>query len=161
MMDMGTLAGTIFLGLAPISELRGAIPFAYLRGYPLWQAVMLGAGANLLVSPLVYLFLTHFHRFLYGKWIFYTKVFDHTVARARAKLGPKVETYGMWGIMLFVGVPLPITGAWTGTLGAWVLGLDRRHSMLAASAGVIMSATIVSLILLLGEGMGSIFVKII
>jgi uncharacterized membrane protein len=77
------------------------------------------------------------------------------------KLGPKIETYGTWGIMIFVGIPLPITGAWTGTLGAWVLGLDRKHSMLAASAGVIMSATIVSLLLVLGKGVGSIFVKIV
>jgi uncharacterized membrane protein len=63
--------------------------------------------------------------------------------------------------MLFVGIPLPITGAWTGTLGAWVLGLDKKRSMLAASGGVVMSATIVSLILVLGKGVGSVFVKII
>ena len=63
--------------------------------------------------------------------------------------------------MFFVGVPLPITGAWTGTLGAWVLGLDRKRSILAASAGVVMSATIVTLILVLGKGFSSIFVKVI
>jgi uncharacterized membrane protein len=69
--------------------------------------------------------------------------------------------YGLWGVLLFVGIPLPITGAWTGTLGAWVLGLNRKKSMLAVSGGVLMSATIVSLILILGKGVGSIFVKII
>lgn len=160
-MDIQTIVGTVILGLAPISELRGAIPFAYFRGYPLWEAILLGAGSNLLVSPLVYIFLTYFHGFLYGKWNFYTRIFDRTVIRTRMKLGPKIETYGTWGIMFFVGIPLPITGAWTGTLGAWVLGLDRKHSMLAASAGVIMSATIVSLLLVLGKGVGSIFVKIV
>lgn len=160
-MDIQTIIGTIILGLAPISELRGAIPFAYLRGYPLWESVLLGAGANLLVSPLVYIFLHHVHSFFYGKWHFYTKIFDATVARARRKLGHNVERFGMWGIMLFVGIPLPVTGAWTGTLGAWVLGLDKRHSMLAVSAGVVMSATIVSLLLVLGTGVGTIFVKII
>ena len=160
-MDIQTILGTILLGLAPISELRGAIPFAYFRGYPLWEAVLLGAGANLLVSPLVYLFLTYLHGFFYRSWNFYARIFDRTVIRARTKLGPKVETYGMFGIMLFVGIPLPITGAWTGTLGAWVLGLDKRRSMISASAGVIISATIVSLILLLGEGVTSIFVKVI
>jgi uncharacterized membrane protein len=77
------------------------------------------------------------------------------------KLGPKIRKFGLWGIMVFVGIPLPITGAWTGTLGAWVLGLDRKRSMLAASGGVVMSATIVSLILVLGKGVGSVFVKII
>lgn len=160
-MDLPTLMTTILLGLAPISELRGAIPFAYLRGYPLWEAILVGAGANLLVSPLVYLFLSYGHHWLYNRWSLYTTIFDATVARARHKLGQKVERFGMWGILLFVGIPLPITGAWTGTLGAWVLGLDKRHSMLAVSAGVVMSATIVSLLLVLGSGVGSIFVKII
>ncbi len=160
-MDMHTLLGTILLGLAPISELRGAIPFAYLRGFPLWEAILLGAGANLLVSPLVYLFLTYVHKFLYVWWKFYAKIFDLTVVRARTRLGPKVERFGIWGVMFFVGIPLPITGAWTGTLGAWVLGLDRTRSMLAASAGVVISATIVSLILVLGTGVSSIFVKVI
>jgi len=160
-MDLQTIVGTIMLGVAPISELRGAIPFAYLRGYPLWEAILLGAGANLLVSPLVYIFLTYFHGFFYSRWNFYAKVFDKTVVRTRMKLGPKIRKYGMWGILLFVGIPLPITGAWTGTLGAWVLGLDRKRSMLAASGGVAMSATIVSLILVLGKGVGSVFVKIV
>jgi uncharacterized membrane protein len=160
-MDINTIIGTIVLGLAPISELRGAIPFAYFRGYPLWQAIMVGAGANLFVSPLVYLFLSSIHNFLYTRWGFYTLLFDRTVARTRARLGHKVAVYGLWGVLLFVGIPLPITGAWTGTLGAWVLGLNRKKSMLAVSGGVLMSATIVSLILILGKGVGSIFVKII
>ena len=94
-MDMNTLIGTILLGLAPISELRGAIPFAYLRGYPLWEAVLLGAGANLFVSPLVYLFLTYVHRFFYGWWRFYASIFDRTVVRARTRLGPKVERFNL------------------------------------------------------------------
>ncbi len=126
-MDAQTLITTLLLGLAPISELRGAIPFAYLRGVPLWEAILLGAGANLFVSPLVYLFLTYVNRVFHGRWKLYTRLFDATVARARRKLQGQVERYGMWGILLFVGVPLPVTGAWTGTLGAWVLGLDRRH----------------------------------
>ena len=160
-MDFHTILGTIVLGLAPISELRGAIPFAYLRGYPLWMAILFGAGANLLVSPLVYLFLNYVHTWLYKRWKFYRFVFDHTVERARARLGPKLRNYGMWGVLLFVGIPLPITGAWTGTLGAWVFDLDKKRSILAVSGGVILSATIVSIILLLGKGAGSLFVKII
>ncbi len=160
-MNTETIFGTILLGLAPISELRGAIPFAYLRGLPLWQAFLLGTAANLCISPLAYLFLTYVHGFFYEKWEFYTKIFDKTVLRTRRRLGPKVTSYGMLGIMLFVAVPLPITGAWTGTLGAWVLGLDKKRSMVAVSGGVIISATIVSFLLALGRGIGSIFIKII
>ena len=160
-MNTETIFGTILLGLAPISELRGAIPFAYLRGLSLWQAFLLGTAANLCVSPLAYLFLTYVHGFFYEKWEFYTKLFDKIVLRTRRRLGHKVSTYGMLGIMLFVAVPLPITGAWTGTLGAWVLGLDKKRSMVAVSGGVLISATIVSFLLALGKGIGSIFIKII
>lgn len=159
-MNSETILGTILLGLAPISELRGAIPYAYLRGLPLLQAFLLGTIANLFVSPLAFLFLTYGHRFFYEKWEFYTKIFDKTVLRTRRKLESRVSTYGMLAIMLFVAIPLPITGAWTGTLGAWVFGLDKKRSMIAVSGGVIISATIVSIILMFGKGIGSIFIKI-
>lgn len=159
-MDMNTILGTIFLGLLPISELRGAIPFAYFREMPLVWAALIGIGSNLLVSPLAYVFLSFIHRFFYDHWQFYKRIFDKTVVRTRAKLAPKVATLGFFGVMLFVGIPLPITGAWTGTLGAWVLGLDRKKSILAVSAGVLMSGTIVTIIILLGKGASSLFVKI-
>jgi len=160
-METNTILGTIVLGLLPISELRGAIPFAYFRGMPLLWASLLGIGANLLVSPLAYVFLSFVHRFFYEHWQWYIRLFDRTVARTRAKLAPKVATLGFLGVLLFVGIPLPITGAWTGTLGAWVLGLDRKKSILAVSAGVLMSGAIVTTIILLGKGAGSLFVKII
>ena len=70
-----------------------------------------------------------------------------------------VERYGYLGIMLFVAIPLPITGAWTGTLGAWILGMDRRKSILAVAAGVVIAGVIVSLVVGLGIGALSIFTK--
>jgi len=160
MMDVSTVLGTIALGILPISELRGAIPFAYLRGSPLWEAALLGGAANLLVSPLAYIFLATIHKLLHGRWGFYTRLFDATVERARRKLAPKVNTYGFLGILLFVGVPLPVTGAWTGTLGAWILGLDPKHSIAAVSGGVVMACAIVTTVLALGHGAASLFVKI-
>jgi uncharacterized membrane protein len=160
-MDFNTVIGTIFLGVLPISELRGAIPFAYFRGMPLVFASLLGVGANLLVGPIALFFLSFVHRFFYERWQWYVSIFDKTVSRTRIRLAPKVATLGFLGVILFVGIPLPITGAWTGTLGAWVLGLDRKKSMLAVSIGVLMSGTIVTTIILLGKGAGSLFVKVI
>jgi len=93
--------------------------------------------------------------------MFYTRVFDKTVQRARQKISVKVDVYGFLGIVLFVGIPLPITGAWTGTLGAWVLGLSRKKTILAVSGGVLMSGAIVTSILALGKGAASLFVKVI
>lgn len=160
-MDKQTIVTTLFLGILPISELRGAIPFAYFSGFSLPFSFFLGLFANLFVSPIAYLFLSYFHRFFYKLWPFYSRVFDKTVVRVRQKLGDKVNKYGMWGVFLFVGIPLPVTGAWTGTLGAWVLGLDRKHSIIAVSGGVILAGAIVTTLLLLGTGFGSIFLKLV
>lgn len=153
-MDITTLLGTVGLSLLPISELRGAIPFAVARGMPILEAYFIAVACNALVAPLAFIFLETFHKLLY-RWIFYAGVFDRFVERSRHKVHAQVERYGYLGIMLFVAIPLPITGAWTGTLGAWILGLGRRKTMLAVAAGVVISGIIVSIIVGFGvEALG-------
>ncbi len=160
-MDPKTFITTVLLAITPISELRGAIPFAYFRGNSLLVSALIGGAFNLLVSPIAYLFLSYFHQFFYRVWPFYKKVFDKTVVRVRNRISVKINKYGMLGIILFVGIPLPVTGAWSGTLGAWLLGLDRKHSLVAVSLGVVLATLIVTIVLLLGKGMFSIFIKIV
>jgi len=157
-MDPATILITIFLSFLPISELRGAIPFAAARGIPLFQAAAIAIVCNALVGPVALVFLETFHKLLY-KWAFYAGIFDRFVAKARVKVHTSVEKYGYLGIMIFVAIPLPMTGAWTGTLGAWILGMDRRKTMLAVAAGVAIAGVIVSLVVGLGIGALSIFTK--
>jgi uncharacterized membrane protein len=157
-MDPATALVTVALSFLPISELRGAIPFAVSRGVPLLEAALLAVACNALVGPVAFIFLETFHRLFY-RWPFYAGVFDRFVAGARAKVHEKVEKYGYLGIMLFVAVPLPVTGAWTGTLGAWILGLGRRKTMIAVAAGVAIAGVIVSIVVGLGLEALSIFVK--
>ena len=145
---------TAFWTFLPISELRGGLPFALVNAIPWTMAYPYCVLLNALVGPLAYLFLDTFHRLLY-RWRFYARIFDRVVDRARRKLSGKVERWGIWGVALFVGVPLPITGAWTGTLGAWVLGLSRKRTMLAILIGVTISGLIVSTVVFLGiEALG-------
>jgi uncharacterized membrane protein len=148
-MDLATLAIAALLSLTPISELRGAIPFAVARGMPLLPAAAWCVAWNALAGPIAFLFLGSVHRLLY-RWKRYADFFDRFVERARAKVHKEVERYGYWGILVFVGVPLPLTGAWTGALGAWILGMGRKRSMLAILGGVLMAGTIVSLVIGLG-----------
>ena len=148
------MLGTVGLSLLPISELRGAIPFAVARGMPVLEAYFIAVVCNALVAPLAFIFLETFHRLFY-RWSFYAGIFDRFVERSRHKVHAQVERYGYLGIMLFVAVPLPITGAWTGTLGAWILGLGRRKTMLAVAGGVMISGIIVSVIVGFGvEALG-------
>lgn len=137
----------------PISELRGAIPYAMASGWPWWQAWLWCVVFNALVGPIAYAFLATVHKLLY-RWGFYARIFDRVVERARNKVHDKIERFGYLGVALFVGIPLPITGAWTGVLGSWILGLSRQKTMLAVVLGVMISATIVTTIMVLGiEGL--------
>jgi len=147
-----------FLSLTPISELRGAIPYAVANGMALLPAALWCVAWNALAGPIAYLFLSSVHKLLY-RWKRYASFFDRFVERARAKVHESVEKYGYWGILVFVAVPLPLTGAWTGALGAWVLGMDRKKSMLAVAGGVLVAGVIVSLVVGLGVGALSLFLK--
>lgn len=158
-MSVATVLLTIVLAVLPISELRGAIPFAVLRGMGLWPAALIGIAANALVPVLAFSFLGSLHKLFY-RLGWYKRLFDRFVEQARIKVRAKVEKYGYWGLLVFVAIPLPVTGAWTGTLGAWVLDMDRKKATLAIMGGVLTAGIIVSvLVAVLGAGARSIFFK--
>lgn len=137
------------LTLLPIAELRGGLPYALVKGIPWILAYPYCVLLNALVAPIAYFFLDNIHKLFY-RWRFYSTNFDKLVERARTKLTKKVKRLGFWGVAVFVSIPLPVTGAWTGTLGAWVLGLSRRKTLLAVLVGVAISGLIVSAVVLLG-----------
>ena len=157
-MSLQTLFITVILCLLPISELRGGLPFALARGVPLAAAVPVCVAANALVGPLVFLFLSSLNKLLL-RWRAYRRFFEGVVERARHKVHAKVEKYGYAGLILFVAIPLPVTGAYTGTLGAWMLGMDRRKTILAVTAGVIIAAAIVTTVFTLGIKTLDLFIK--
>ncbi len=158
-----TIAWAAALCLLPISELRGGLPFALSQGIHPVAAFLMCVGFNMLVGPLVFLFLSTSHKIL-TPWQFYNRIFDIVVARARNKLKTKVDRFGYWGIVVFVGIPLPVTGAYTGALGAWILGLNPKKSLLFIAIGVVISGIIVSAVYFLVTELGlealEIFIKL-
>ncbi len=147
---MNDLMYSIILSLLPIAELRGGLPYAYLvGGYPIWISYLVSVGANFFVGPIVFIFLETVHKWLIN-WTFYSKIFNKLVSRVRRKTSHLIEKYGFWGIALFVAVPLPVTGAYTGTMAAWLFGLDKKKSMLAVLVGVCVSGLIVSIVVYFG-----------
>lgn len=149
---------TAFLSLLPISELRGAIPYALANGlspvFTWFYCVILNAA----VAPLGYLFLSTFHKFLI-RYTWYKNLFERFVEKTRHKVENKVKKYGYLGITLFVAIPLPITGAYTGTLGSWILGLEPKKTFLSVLIGVMISGTIVLGIIYFGIEALSFFTK--
>lgn len=155
---------TAILSFMPISELRGAIPFAVANNIPWYWAYLFAVSLNALVAPACWIFLGTLHKLFYGtapekgiRW--YKNFFDKFVERARQKLSGSLEKWGWLGIAVFVAIPLPITGAWTGTLGSWVLGVSRKRTMLAVILGVIVSGAIVSAVVMLGIEALNVFIN--
>jgi uncharacterized membrane protein len=155
---------TAVLSFMPISELRGAIPFAVANNIPWYWAYLFAITINALVAPACWIFLATVHKLLYGtrpekgiSW--YKNFFDRFVERARKKLSAGFEKWGWLGIAVFVAIPLPLTGAWTGTLGAWVLGVSRRRTMLAVIFGVLTAGAIVTTVVMLGIEALNIFIN--
>ncbi len=146
------------LSVLPISELRGAIPYALAHGMSALAAYFYCVILNALVGPFVYGFLSSINKlFLKAGW--YQKLFDRIVERARTKVHAKVERFGYWGVMLFVAIPLPVTGAYTGALGAWILGLNARKTFLAVLGGVVIAGIVVTIISYFGIAALAFFVK--
>jgi len=147
-----------FLSFLPISELRGAIPFAIANGVPWYFSFAVAVFINALVAPACWIFLSTLHK-LFLKMNWYKNFFERFIERARTKLHKNVERWGWLGIAVFVAIPLPLTGAWTGTLGAWVLGLSKRKTTLAVLLGVITSGVVVTSVVLLGVQALNLFIK--
>ena len=157
-MSVEILGWTALLSIVPISELRGAIPFAVTQGIHPVTAYFFAVFFNALVGPIVFIFLNSFHK-LFSRMNWYTKIFDDFVEKTRHKVEDKINRFGYWGVALFVAIPLPITGAWTGTLGAWIFGLKKRKTILAVILGVSISGLIVSLITFFGVEALSFLIK--
>ena len=135
---------TILLAMLPIFELRLSIPLAIIKfNLAPAQAYFLSLLGNLIpVIPLLIFFKFFFCKLENMKFV--GKLFSwwfRSVER-RSKI---IEKWGFWGLIIFVAIPLPITGAWTGTVAATLFEMDARKSFLAISIGVAIAGIIVTI----------------
>ena len=146
------------LSILPIAELRGGIPYAIFHDVNPFLAYFICCAGNLLAFPIVYFFLTFFHkRFL--AWTFYENIFEKLVARTRKKIDKDIEKWGFWGLMVFVMIPLPVTGAYTGSFAAWIFGFKRPQAFMAVSLGVLIAGVIVTAVVVTGAESFKFFTK--
>jgi uncharacterized membrane protein len=144
--------------MSPLSELRGGIPYilslSKLAVSDMLILPLICVAANIFVVLPIFFFLDFIHfRFLHIK--IYRKIFDAVVRRVQRKskkLEPQINKYGYIALALFVAVPLPLTGAWSGALIAWLLGLNRKKSFIAIALGVVIAGVAVTLVTLAGLG---------
>jgi len=140
----------IFVAALPVFELRGSIPLAlFTFGFDPLTAFLLSVVGNMIpVIPLL-LFLEPVSNYL-RRWrigdIFFTWLFERTHRKHSAEF----EKYGSIGLAIFVGIPLPATGAWTGCAAAFIFGFKFKNAFLAILAGVIIAGAIVTMLTVMG-----------
>ena len=137
------------VSMLPVVELRGAIPLAVFQyQFPLYKAFALSAIGNILITvPLV--FLIDFAEKHFRRFAFLSRLLDKVFARAKKHKG-YVEKYEFLGLFIFVAIPLPGTGAWTGALIAYLLSMNKWLAFLSISLGVLMAGVLVSFFTSLG-----------
>ncbi len=134
----------IVIAATPILELRGSIPLAQgVYGYSWWLAMILSVIGNMIPAFVILYgwgwFISLLERRLPTFHAFMTRYHD----RLHAKWQTKIDTYGPWALALFVAVPIPLSGVWSGALIAWIFSMRKRSALLAIFAGVVMAAIIV------------------
>ena len=144
---------TLLLAAAPISELRGAIPLGVgVYDFPIWKAYLIAVVGNfILIVPFLYI-LEKFSDYLMHKWYFYNRVMTWVFERTRRKhldhFHEKKWTH--LALFLFVAIPLPMTGAWTGAVAAYLLGIPYKKALFTILLGILSAGIVVSALTYLG-----------
>lgn len=155
-------AATVIIAMMPVAELRGALTIALapaeVGGYGMAvpEAYFLAVIGNMIpVIPLL-LFLGPVSDFL-RRWKVWDVFFTWLFTRTQHKHNARFEKYGTLALTLFVAVPLPVTGAWTGCAAAFVFGIEFRHALLAIFTGVLIAGIVVTALTLAGIGIFELF----
>jgi len=137
----------LLLSMAPVSELRGAIPLGILSyGFPVWKAYAIAVVGNFAVVAPFLFFLERFSVYLMERWGLFRQVMNWVFERTRRKHLAKFHETELkyFALFLFVAIPLPMTGAWTGTVVAYLLGIPFRRAVLTILLGVLFAGALVA-----------------
>ena len=140
-----------FCSMIPIIELRGAIPMgaafdATIGGMPFWLTYILSVLGNMLPVPFILLFIKKMIRWMsVSKVKFFNKIANYLLNKVEKKRD-KIEKYSFWGVCLFVAVPLPVTGAWTGSLVAAMIDMKFWKALLSCLLGVMIAGVIMTMV---------------
>ncbi len=131
--------------MVPVFELRGAIPVGVAAGLPFWIVFITAILGNLLPVPFLILFTRRVFEWLRKKSAFLERLVSRLEKKAAAK-EDLLKKYELLGLCILVAIPLPGTGAWTGSLVAAVFDIRLKHAFPAIALGVLIAAVIVSVV---------------
>ena len=141
--NLGSLLMTLLIAMTPVLELRAAIPAGVIAGLDLRLVVITAIIGNLIPIPFIIVFIRRIFKWMQTKSERLAQLVKRMEEKADRKKD-KVLKYEFWGLMLFVAIPLPGTGAWTGALIAAMLDMQLKRAFPAIAAGVVIAAFIVT-----------------
>ncbi len=154
--DLPPQVGTFLVATLPLGELRGAIPFAA-KFYPEMSAISMYIWAvlgNLFPVIFILIGLEKLSDYLTKKSKTAKRFFDWLFTRTRKKLEKSHAKWGYLALTFFVAIPLPVTGAWTGAIAAYVFGIPKKQAFMYITFGVLIAGVIV---LSITEGVAMVF----
>ena len=150
-LDMQILIG-LLLTISPVFELRGGLPiiieYVVRNGVSVWPYFFLVLGLNIAIIFFIFLFFDFAHGILM-EWGWYRKIIGGVLRRLQKKVikvSSQMDRWGYFALIFFVAIPFPGTGAWTGVMVAWIMGLDRVKSFFAIAAGIVIAGFLVLLL---------------
>ena len=144
---VGQELAVILCSMLPVIELRGAIPVGWFTFHmPWWQSFLFAVIGNMIPVPFILLFIRKILEWMEGSRVGFLNKIGGWIRRKADKNTDKIQKYGFWGVCFFVAIPLPMTGAWTGSLVAATIHMNFWKALLSAFIGVLIAGTIVSLI---------------
>ena len=142
--DLPHWLSTVLIAMLPIFELRGSLPVA-LGSFemPLWKAYILSVIGNMIPVPFILLLLKTVVK-IGERFKPLKRILDYFFERTRRKTGPKIKRYEALALVFFVAIPLPVTGAWTGALAAWLFDIEFKKAICYIFLGVLIAGVVVS-----------------
>ena len=141
--EAGALLSTVLISMVPVLELRGGIPWGVAHGLPHLTAFLAAVVGNMIPLPFIVVYIRRIFKWMRRHLPQLDHLVDRLEARAHLK-GRKVTKYKYLGLMIFVAIPLPGTGGWTGALIAAFLDMRLRKAMPAIFAGVLIAGFLIT-----------------
>jgi len=150
--NMNRYLATMLIAMIPLAELRGSIPVAYLNFHlPLWYAFLFSVIGNMIPIPFVLWFLGPASKWLMEHSKIMNRFFNWLFARTRKRLEKKYELYAEIALAIFVAIPLPLTGAWSGAVAAFIFDIPYKKALFWIFIGVLgAGAAVTTVVALLG-----------
>ena len=143
----GKFLYTFLISMVPVVELRGGLPLGIATGLRFPLAYLASVLGNMLPVPFIIIFIRKIFAWLRAHWPWMNRVVSALEARAESKSGT-IEKYGKWGLLVFVAIPAPGTGAWTGALIAALMNMRLKQAVPVIFVGVCIAGVIMSAVTL-------------